>query len=167
MKEADFIFRFMPLKKPMYALAYSLLRSESDAADCLQEAYTRMWEKRDRLKDMENPEGYCMVTVRRIAIDMIRHRGKDEAGISGDPPPDIPAPEASPSEISEHRDDLRILSSLLEQLPERQRQVVEMSGVSGLSNRQIEEATGLSSENVRTLLSRGRKKLRELFDKRR
>ncbi|MDE6768460.1 MAG: RNA polymerase subunit sigma-70, partial [Muribaculaceae bacterium] len=41
--------------------------------------------------------------------------------------------------------------------------VVMLSAVSGLSNNEIQEVTGLSDDNVRVLLSRGRKKLKQLF----
>lgn len=57
------------------------------------------------------------------------------------------------------------MAELLKRLPENQRTVVVMSAVTGLSNSEISQATGLSAENVRVLLSRGRKKLRELFYK--
>ncbi len=38
-----------------------------------------------------------------------------------------------------------------------------MSAVGGLTNSEIKDATGLTDDNVRVLLSRGRKKLRQLF----
>lgn len=52
---------------------------------------------------------------------------------------------------------------LMRLLPETQRKVVELSSVRGLSNAEITDITGLSDENVRVLLSRGRRRLRELY----
>jgi len=54
---------------------------------------------------------------------------------------------------------------MIDMLPENQRRVVMLSGIAGLSNSEIKKATGLSDDNVRVLLSRGRKKLRELFSR--
>lgn len=164
MKEEEFTAFVRPLQRQMYALCLSILRDERDVADCLQEVYTRLWEHRHRLKDMENPAGYCSVAVRRAAIDMIRQRRRDLIHDIEDPP-DIADTSPTPTDATETLDELHIVSTLLGNLPERQREILELSGISGLSNREIEEVTGLSGENVRVLLSRGRKRLKELFDK--
>lgn len=165
MTEAEFIERVMPLQKSLYAFALSILRDESDAADCLQEVYTRLWEHRAKLASLENLSGYCTVAVKRGAIDIIRRRGRDVCDDTGEPP-DIADTSPDPHTRAERRDDMKSLEIALEALPPRQRRVVEMSAISGLSNSQIEQATGLSGDNVRVLLSRGRKKLKELFEKR-
>ena len=61
------------------------------------------------------------------------------------------------------REDLRLVGKLLDELAPRQRTVVEMSAIRGLDNAEICEATGISDENVRVLLSRGKSRLRSLF----
>ena len=164
MNEKDFKDLVLPLQRQMYAVCFSILRDESVVSDCLQDVMTRLWEHRSRLKKMDNPGGYCMVVAKRAAIDIYRRHTCRITDLDSEPP-DITDPSATPSEQVEARDRLQTLTSLLEQLPPRQREVVEMSGISGLSNSEIEEATGLSGENVRVLLSRGRKRLKELFGK--
>ena len=164
MKEKEFIAFIKPLQRQMYALSLSILRDERDVADCLQEVYTRLWENRHKLKDMENPEGYCMVAVRRGAIDIIRQRSRNLLHDIDDPP-DVADTSPTPADDTEARDDLDMVTDLMCRLPDRQKEVLRLSGISGLSNREIEEATGLSGENVRVLLSRARKRLKGLFDK--
>ncbi len=162
MKEETFLSLIMPLQRQMYALCLTILKDEADAADCLQEVSTRLWENRRRLAECENQAGYCITAVRRVAIDMMRQRLRES---HEDPPLNYQDPESSPTpaKLAECRDDVDHLSRLMDQLPPRQREVVEMSGMAGMSNREIEEATGLSGENVRVMLSRGRKRLKELF----
>ena len=164
MDEKRFKGCLMPLHKTLYAYALSILQDESDAADCLQEAFTRLWENRSRLKEVENIAAYATTTVRNIAVSMAAGSRRRAVPFT-DGPPDIPDPSLSPGEKAECRDDLRIMTHFLRQLPENQRKVVLMSGVAGLSNSEIKEATGLSDDNVRVLLSRGRKRLRELFSR--
>lgn len=164
MKEKEFTSLVMPLQRQMYALCLSILRDEEDASDCLQEVCTRLWEHRSRLKAMGNPGGYCMVTARRTAIDILRRRASRPLA-EGEGPGDFTDTSPTPADTTEARDDLERLTGLMKSLPPKQRQIVELSGVSGLSNQEIEKATGLSGDNVRVMLSRGRKKLRELFEK--
>ena len=52
---------------------------------------------------------------------------------------------------------------LIGQLPEQQQQIVIMRDVDDRPYEEIEEVTGLSAVNIRVLLSRARKKIREQF----
>lgn len=154
----------MPHYRKLYAFALSILADESEAADCLQEAMTRLWENRSRLAQLDNVEAYAVVTVRNVAISSLSRRKNVFTNIP-EIPPDIPDENPSPAESIEAREKLEMVSELMSQLPDNQRRVVMLSAVSGLSNREIKETTGLSDDNVRVLLSRGRRKLKELFSK--
>lgn len=123
---------------------------------------TKLWENRSRLEQLDNVEAYATVTVRNIAVSTLSRRRRRYDRFS-DPPPDLADSNPNPVESFENREDIRAVSKMLSRLPENQRKVVVMSAVSGLSNSEIKKATGLSDDNVRVLLSRGRKKLRQLF----
>ena len=125
MNESRFKNCVMPLHKTLYAYALTILRNESDAEDCIQEAFTRLWENRGRLSEIENVAGYATVTVKNIALSMVSRSRPAFDAIDGS----------------------------------------TLNGVGGLSYSEIHHATGLSEDNIRVLLSRGRKKLRELFSK--
>ena len=68
MNEIRFKNCVMPLHKTLYAYALTILRDESDAQDCIQDAFTRLWENRDRLGKIDNIGAYAMVTVKNIAL---------------------------------------------------------------------------------------------------
>lgn len=162
MDRREFEKCLMPLYRDLYAYSLAVLGNESDACDCVQETYTKLWECRQRLTGMENPQAYCVVTARRMAIDMLRRRSRhcsddietvERNAVSGQ----------TPEQLAEAHDSLRMVSELLGNLPERQRKVVVMSGVAGFDNDHISRAMGLTADNVRVLLSRGRKRLRQLF----
>lgn len=152
----------MPLHKTLYSYAFSILGDENDAEDCLQESYTKLWENRSRLEKVENIAAYATVTVKNIALSMVT-RTKMRTSPFGENPPEVADSSPSPGLITEEKEDLRIVGELLRTLPENQRKVVMMSAIGGLTNPEITEATGLSDDNVRVLLSRGRKRLRQLF----
>ena len=52
----------------------------------------------------------------------------------------------------------------MNKLPEQQRQVLQLRAFNECSFEEIESITGLTSVNVRTLLSRGRRRLKELYN---
>lgn len=165
MTEEEFNIKVVGMHRQLYAYAYTLLHDEDEASDCVQEAYVKLWEFRRRLSEIENPEAYCITVARRQALDRLRRKRlvSDE---SADERTDIVSADATPAELTEIRDEMSFAKAMLCKLPERQRNVVELSGIAGLSNSEIAEATGLSDDNVRVLLSRGRSRLRQLFNKR-
>ncbi|MEZ3551741.1 MAG: sigma-70 family RNA polymerase sigma factor [Muribaculaceae bacterium] len=162
MNEKRFKSCVMPLHKTLYAYSFAILGDENDAADCLQEAMTKLWENRRRLDEISNLEAYATVTVKHIALSMASRRQR-LASAFGDDLPDIVDSAPTPDALTEGREDIGRISQLLRRLPENQRKVVVMSAVGGLTNSEIKDATGLTDDNVRVLLSRGRKKLRQLF----
>ena len=150
----------------MYACAMMLLRDEDEAADWVQEALIRLWESRSRLAEIEKPEAYCLTAVKRQALDAIRRRGRMQESNVDISNIDLPG-SLTPHDEAVARDDLRLACQLIGQLAPRQREVVELSALSGYDNAEIAAATGISDENIRVLLSRGRSRLRELFRKNR
>ncbi len=143
-----------------------LLRDEDEAADCVQDALIRLWESRSRLAEIEKPEAYCLTAVKRQALDAIRRRGRMQESNVDISNIDLPG-SLTPHDEAVARDDLRLACQLIGQLAPRQREVVELSALSGYDNAEIAAATGISDENIRVLLSRGRSRLRELFRKNR
>ena len=65
---------------------------------------------------------------------------------------------------AEQSQDLSQLSSLLANLPERERELVSLKFGADLNNREIAIVTGLSESNVGTILSRVLQKLREQME---
>ena len=75
MTAATFKSTFLPLSATMYRTAYSLLGNPQDAEDAVQEAFIRLWQKRDRLPVNKDLGAYCQTLVRNLCIDEMR-RGR-------------------------------------------------------------------------------------------
>jgi RNA polymerase sigma-70 factor (ECF subfamily) len=71
--------------------------------------------------------------------------------------------QSSPSQQAERQEQLLRLAEALAQLPEDQRQAVEMHHLKGFSVAELAEQMGRSSASVGALLYRGLKRLRELL----
>ncbi|MBD5299218.1 MAG: sigma-70 family RNA polymerase sigma factor [Bacteroides sp.] len=160
MDETRFRNCVLPLHRRLFAYALVILGDEDEAADCIQEAFTRLWEARDRLDDVGDLFGYAKVAVRNTALSMLTQRQRLQGEATDN---DRPDPTPGPEEMIESDEQLRRIASGIRQLPDNQRRVISMSAFAGLSNPEIQQATGLSPENVRVLLSRARKSLRRLI----
>jgi RNA polymerase sigma-70 factor (ECF subfamily) len=156
----EFKTLYWPFRQKLYRLAFRLLEDSFDAEDIVQDAYVKLWNKCDELPDIDNYESYCCVLVRNLCLDFLRakrdrFRQPVEELIIVD--------ERELSEQIETEDALEYVKSLLHSLPEQQRKVLELKHYGEYSNEEIETITGLNDVHVRVLLSRGRKKIRELF----
>ena len=154
---------FLPLHPKLFRIAYALLENKADAEDILQEAYCKLWNRRDELEDVLNPEAFCVTLVKNLCLDYLRspksNRDEDSLEIV------IIATDSSPEKDLEEKEDIRRIQGLMEQLPENQRQVLRLRGIEDCSFEEIEQITGLTASNIRTLLSRARKFIREKLEK--
>ena len=75
------------------------------------------------------------------------------------------ASDSTPEKILEEQEKISIVRSLIEKLPLRQQQVIRLQAIENCSYEEIEQITGLSNGNIRTLLSRIRKQLKEQLEK--
>ena len=149
--------RFLPFHPKLYRIAYALLDNKADAEDILQDAYCKLWNKRDELGDIQNPEAFSITLVKNLCLDFLRSPKALETVLL--------TTDSSPEKELEEKEDIRHIQELIEQLPENQRQVIRLRGIEDCSYEDIEQITGLSSSNIRTLLSRARKLIREKLEK--
>ena len=47
---------FLPLHPKLFRIAYALVENKADAEDILQDAYYKLWSRRNELTDIQNPE---------------------------------------------------------------------------------------------------------------
>ena len=164
-KEAErFKRKFLSFHPKLYRIAYALVGNKADAEDILQDAYFKLWNRRNELPDIENPEAFCVTLVKNLCLDYLRsaHANRRETEIE-----EVVtlATDSSPEKELETKDKELRIRQLIGQLPDNQRQVLRLRGIEECSLDEIEQITGLSAVNIRVLLSRARKAIREQFDK--
>lgn len=158
MDKHRFEIELLPCYKRIYSICMTIVRDSDEAADAVQETYARLWARRNDLDKLDSKEAYALTIAKRICIAKLRSRELTTATEHNT------YPDLQENDMVEHADELRLVRSLMLQLPVNQRKVVELSAYGGCSNDEIAELTGESPANVRQLLSRGRKKLKELYN---
>ncbi len=145
----------VPLYRELFAAAVAIMGSRDEAADIVQDTMVKLWNNRDSLEEAASPRAFAIATLRNTAIDALRKRPK------GSTEDVVHEPAVPPDDGA----DVEALTSIIDSLPSRQRQVIILSAIEGQSPEEIVKTTGLSAENVRQLLSRGRRKIKELYIK--
>lgn len=155
---------FLPINKKLYLVALRFTGNVNDAEDMVQEAYLKLWNKKDELDNVINCEAFAVSVLKNICLDFLRSKHdtvseldfKNEYSVAG---------ESSVENLVESSDELKHVINIIEQFPQQQQTVIKLRHLMEYSMQEIEEQTGLSSINIRTILSRARKKIREQFVK--
>lgn len=163
MDDRSFKRLFLPYHPKLYRIAYALVGDKADAEDLLQEAYCKLWNKRHELSDIRNPEAFAVTLIKNLCLDHLRSARANRYEESIDNV--SVAAEVLPDRDLEVKDEMNTIQELINRLPENQQQVLRLRSIEDCSLEEIESITGFSAVNVRTLLSRARKMIREQYER--
>lgn len=150
---------FLPCHERMYRMAWRLTGNAQAAEDLVQEAFLKLWLKRDALQITSSAETFCVTTVKNLFYDQVRKRRPQTTNHT---PEELQIPhDDDAARAIEQAEDRQMAWQLISRLPEQQRQIVTMRDISEMEYREIERQTGLTAVHVRVLLSRARKQMRE------
>jgi RNA polymerase sigma-70 factor (ECF subfamily) len=138
-------------------MAYYMLENEADAKDAVQDLFLKLWNLRDHLEIIREPSAYGALMLKNLCIDRIRSRhpaAELQENLVADDPPD---------RLMDIKEDLEAVSQAMEKLPPNQQKLLKLRVIRGLSYKEIEQETGLSSLNIRVQVSLARKKLKQLL----
>ena len=153
---------FYPIIASCTAWPIGYWRNAADAEDLVQEAYLKLWDKREGLSVISNPEAFSVTLVKICVLICFVQESMfcPDKAWSYQTYQDVFQPDNL-----EAREGVRQIKDIIAHLPEQQQRIINMRDIKGCSYEEIEQVTGLNSINVRVLLSRARKKIREEFNK--
>ena len=144
-KRLDFMFR----------LACSMLGRSDEAEDMMQDVVERILRRPELTRDIGNVDAFLTRSVQNACIDRIRRRRDTTPTI-----PDVPD-EKSP----DRWDERQMIHRAMARLPQRQKMAIHLKDIEGYKTDEIAQILETDEANVRTILSRGRKALREIIEK--
>jgi len=136
----------------MRVYSRSILGSNDEADDVVQESFVIAWRRLESLRDPSAVKSWLMRIVSRRSIDRIRVRHEHDDVAVHDPP----ATESSPSQVAENRSLAVAVGAALAALPSAQRRCWLLKEVAGYSYRQIAVDLDIPETTVRGLISRAR-----------
>jgi RNA polymerase sigma-70 factor (ECF subfamily) len=152
-----------------YRIAYSVLRNHFEAEDAAQETFLRVFRAGHDLAGIADIKAWIARIAWHAALDRKRRlRG----GIAEVPVEDLARgvdtlrhAGKSPEEIAVNGQMQRLLAQLIETLPEKLRQPLQLSTVEELEHREIAAAMGITEAAVRARLFQARQQLKEKLER--
>jgi RNA polymerase sigma-70 factor (ECF subfamily) len=121
------------------------------AEDLTSLTFEKAWRGRKQYRNDQAAFSTWLFTIaRNVAVDYWRRRRR-EVPLEEAPEP---SSETTPEDDLAHRADFGRLSSILDELPPRERELVALKYGADATNRAIAQITGLSESNVGTILHR-------------
>jgi len=151
------------LKNKLFRFSFSYLKDEEESKDIVQEVMIKVWEDLQSKKAIANIEAWCMTCTRNKSLDRLRNKSFGNQSL--DDQYNLQNNEEDPLEIMENKELLGQVHAIVEQLSDKQKEVVRLRDFDGMSYKEIEEIMGLDMNQVKVNLFRGRKYIKEKMQK--
>jgi RNA polymerase sigma-70 factor, ECF subfamily len=145
-----------------YGVALRILRDEKLAEDAVQEGFLTAWRNADRfMPERAKASTWLLTFVHRRAVDLVRREDRRRA--------ESLQPEAEVSSTGSAEDDawLRFererVQAALKQLPDQQREALELAYYGGFSQSELAERLGQPVGTIKSRMFAGLARLRELL----
>ena len=155
----DFNKKVMPTKNKLYRFALSYLKNEEEAKDIVQEVLLKVWNRKVSLSFYRNIEAWCMTLTKNLSLDRIKSM-QFQLSASRENLPDI-ASDASPYKETELNSTISMVKTFIDNLPERQRDIIHLRDVEGYTYQEIADILNLDVNQVKVYLFRARKTVKQ------
>jgi len=166
MNEHEFTRIVMVYSSKFYGYSCKILGNQEEAQDVVQDLYIKLWSMRNNLTNINNIEAFATTIIRNLCIDRLKrikrgilhseHYGKQINHYEFN---------AFESSLNNEEFKLELIRDAIKRLPDIQKKVFIMRDFEEKEFDFISLELGLTSENVRVILSRARMKIRELIKK--
>lgn len=124
-----------------------------EAEEIVQDAFLKIWERWDRVADLEDPTGFLFMT----AMNLFRNRARRAALALRKPvTPDLRADDLAT--VEDRVDLIRVLHALTP----RQRAALVLTAYLGLASDEAARILGIEASTVRALSTKGRATVRQI-----
>jgi len=146
----------------VYRHIYYRVGNTDDTEDLTQQVFLKAWKAIGRYKKTASPFlAWLMRISHNLVIDYYRTK-KDMSYL--DCELELKDSGASPGRLAEKRFDQQQLRKIIMKLPEEQQQVILMSFIEGFSYTEIASALGKKEGNIRVIMHRALKKMRQMLE---
>jgi RNA polymerase sigma-70 factor (ECF subfamily) len=146
-----------------YGLALRILRDEALAEDAVQEAFLAIWRGASRfIPERAKASTWILTLVHRRAVDLVRREERRRAEPLDDSEP--PGPEGSAEDVAWLRFERDRVQRALRELPDQQREAIELAYYGGYTQSELAERLGLPLGTIKSRMFAGLARLHELLE---
>lgn len=152
---------YKKMRSRLIARAKSVVISDDEARDVIQEAFCNLWTRPTRLEHEAQAEALFMTAVRNLSIDVIR---RDNAKRTSSLEENTDMPDTGDTDAESRMETYRQVERIAgKHLSERDRDILFRRDRDEWSFEEIAEAYGTTPANVRVIVARARKTIRNIY----
>lgn len=162
MRKISFRHDILPLKDQLYRLALRITLNTAEAEDIVQDTMIKVWNLREQWQQFDSIEAFCLTVARNLSIDRSQKAEAQNAELTPDTqevPDSLP-----PDERMERDEQLDIVHRLINELPEKQRTILQLRDIEGKSYKEIATILHVTEEQVKVTLFRARQRIKLKYD---
>jgi RNA polymerase sigma factor (sigma-70 family) len=147
-----------------FGLAFRVLRDERLAEDAVQEGFLAVWRGAATFRaDRAKASTWILTLVHRRAVDLVRREDRRRAEPLEDDATGLAAAEST-EDATWLRFERERVQRALAQLPDTQREAIELAYYGGFSQSDLAERLGVPLGTIKSRMFAGLARLRELLD---
>ena len=158
MTQSEFLTLVMPFKDKLYRLAKRLLVSNEEAQDATQEIVLKLWRNKEKISNYKNIEAFAMTMTKNYCFDRLKSKQAQTLKIVHSNYKDESNNLQKQIEIN---DSLSWVEKLMENLPTKQRMVMQLRDIEQYDFSEIAILMEMNEATVRVTISRARKTIKQ------
>lgn len=154
----DEIYKFFYPK--LYAFAKSFLKVEDNINDILQDVFVKLWMNREKINRVDTFNSYLFTIAKNAIVSYFRDKTRDlqfEARIKAV----LAENHLDFHDELEYKELKSNIDAIIDQLPEKRKQIFMLSREDGMSNNEISEKLGISVKTVEDHMTHALKFIRK------
>jgi len=144
----------LPLKNLVFRTALRIVLNKEEAEDIVQDTLLKLWEHRK--EDINNIEAFALTLARNLAIDRKEKSARKVLSLDESIHDCQDENQLSAQEKIVNEEKYSYIHQLIDQLPEKQRTIIQLRDIEGKAYKEIAEILGITEADVKVNLFRGR-----------
>lgn len=157
---------FNKFYKDLYGYGLKLSGQKEMTKDCIHELFVNIWNRRAHLSEVESVKAYLLVSLRRSMLKKMKKKRKYYKDVEN------PADHSTKIKFSPElliindeieAEKIEALYEAIEELPNRQKEILYLKYFNGLTYREIEQVLSIKYQSIKNHVYRAITKLREIM----
>jgi len=145
----------------LFQFAFGILKSGTDAEEIVHEVFIKVWENRNKIDEYLSFESYLFTITYNTSISLFRKKLREASFVNHLKSIQEPLQQNSVTDEIEFSELKEKAEGVIDQLPERQKQIYLLSREDGLSYRKIADKLSISVNTVENHMVKALRFLRE------
>lgn len=145
--------------KRLHAYACTILNNEADAEEMVQQVFYKLWEKKEKLHEIDSIAAYLYRSVHNECMNLVKHQKVKDT--HREHSTYLNTDNTNAVDNAEARELKERLHYAMQQLPEQCRTIFQMSRFEELKYREIADKLGLSIKTIENQMGKALKIMRK------